>query len=129
MDLREERIRLAKEIGKINKQLMLVGSIHYKERRELEAKRDELEKQRLATFKSVEEYNEFKKNLNKDVKPVWSGCYTDYIGWGSQVPMEYKNGEMVYGYPEYYDYVEPEWRMKFDTEALNIALLNEKYKK
>ena len=131
--MKEERIRIAKEINKINNQLMNLGEWDREKTKELNQKKEELEAQRIATFKGMDEYIKFKEELKASGKPRWSGAYTEVFGYGAICPREevkYPTGqtETVYGWPEWYTDIEPEWQMRFDTERLEQAEKEEKTK-
>lgn len=112
---------------------MNLGEWDSKKLKELNTKKAELEAQRLATFSGAEEYEKFRAELKASAKPRWSGAYTEVFGYGATCPREevvYPNGqtETVYGYPEWYTEVEPEWQMRFDTERLEAAQKEEQTK-
>lgn len=123
---KEERVRLAKEMSRIDNQIFNLGTWDQKKIDELKREKDRLNALRIATFQDKAEYEEHRENLKKGAKPRWSGCYTEMIAWGGSTLRQdytYPNGqvETIYGWPEWYTEVEPEWMMRFDTEELEKA--------
>lgn len=85
MSNKEERVRLAREITKLGKQLMMLGTWDGKKISEINQKIAELDAQRKALFTEGEE-EAMKQRLKETATFTWSGCYTDWMGWGSGVP-------------------------------------------
>ena len=113
MDSQKElRIELAKKISVLKAKMMMLGTWDYQQINALRAEIDELDAQRIATFGSKEAYDKWREELNAGRKAVWSGCYTDYIGYGAG-----PKG----GWPERDCRTAPEWKMHRDYEAMVAA--------
>lgn len=133
MKTREElRVEYAREMHQINMQLMNYGAWDHAKIKELNDKKADLDQKRIQTFESQEEH-EVQQSKLKSAKPIWGGSYSENVGaMTPRIVVEYAQKEgclkstpgsvIQYGWPEWDDKVQPEWKMRLEFQRLEAAM-------
>ena len=79
---KERRIIIAREINKLNNQLMQLGSWDESKTAPIVEKIKTLEAERLSTYNNEEAHKKDIERIHSKGKSIWPGSYCDWLGWG-----------------------------------------------